>query len=295
MKTLVWTLGKVLMFLMIAIIGELLFIPLHLVIFYTMTNIFGFPEALLFEEWKLKANKSAPWTFAGSALVAAWIMTRFVDKRPFGSLGLKFHPYWWREFFVGSFIGSSLVASLMAFLSASGASARAPEGALELLKGKGLVALTLAFPWSLGVAMYQEVIVRGYGFQTLIGGVGIVPALLITSFLFALGHPPYPGAAIAAGLGGLLMAIAYLRTRSLWVPIGIHFAYDYVHYLLRLSYEANWASNGILALGVGIFAFLVSKFLKPHPHMEALWQQYIHPAQPWAQLKAWWARRKASP
>jgi len=291
MKTLLWALGKCLIFLALFFVSELPFIPLHFLIFYILTNLFGFPQELLLEEWRLKFNKGAPWTAAGASILAAWIMTRFLDKRPFGSLGLKFHPHWWREFLVGSLIGSSLVVLLMVFLSASGTLVRAPAGVLELLKGKVLVALTLALPFNLGVAIYQEILTRGYGFQTLIGGVGIVPALLITSFLFALGHPPYPGAAISAGLGGLLMGIAYLRTRSLWASLGTHFAFNYGHYLLQLSYEANWAANGILALGVGIFAFLISKFLNPHPQMEALWQQYIHPAQPWARLREWLANR----
>ncbi len=88
------------------------------------------------------------------------------------------------------------------------------------------------------------------------------------------------------------MGIAYLRTQSLWMPISIHFAFNYGHYLLQLSYEADWASNGILALGVGIFAFLVSKFLNPSPQMEALWRQYVPIAQPWAHLKSWWAKRR---
>lgn len=293
MRMLLWALGKCLIFVALFFVGELPFIPLHFLIFYLFTDLFGFPQELLLTEWHLKFNKSAPWTAAGAALLAAWIMTRFIDKRPFGSLGLKFHPHWWREFLLGLLIGSSLVMLLMVFLLASGTLVRTPVGTLELLKGKVLVALTLALPFNLGVAIYQEILARGYGFQTLIGGVGIVPALLITSFWFALGHPPYPGAAISAGLGGLLMGIAYLRSRSLWVPIGIHFAFNYGHYLLRLSYEANWASNGILALGVGMFAFLVSKFLNPHPQMEALWQQYVPIAQPWAHLKAWWAKRRS--
>lgn len=46
-------------------------------------------------------------------------------------------------------------------------------------------------------------------------------------------HLPNANATPAAGLsialtGGLLMGAAYLATRSLWLPIGIHFAWNVV-------------------------------------------------------------------
>lgn len=102
MKPLLWMLGKILIFHAIMIISELPFIPFHLLIFYILTSICGFSQEVLLEEWALKANKSAPWAVAGAALLASWIMARFVDKRPVASLGLKFHQLWWKELMWGA-------------------------------------------------------------------------------------------------------------------------------------------------------------------------------------------------
>ena len=294
MKPLLWMLGKILAFLAIMLIGELLFVPFHLLIFYMLTYICGFPQELLFEEWGLKANKSAPWTMAGAAILASWIMARFFDKRPLASLGLKFHPRWWKELLWGIFLGTGLVLFLVAILLALRLMQFEvfKEYQLEQERGRVLVTLGLALPFYAGVAVFEEVGARGYIFQTLIKGVGITPAFLLSSLWFAIGHQPYPWAPLSAGLGGLLMALAVWKTRSLWCSIGIHFAFNYLHYLLRLSYKPTWQSVIILATGVGLVTTALMKFPKPDLQMEALWQQYVLIAQPWAQLKAWWARHK---
>jgi len=34
-------------------------------------------------------------------------------------------------------------------------------------------------------------------------------------------------------------------------------------------------------------------WFRTHPEMEALWQQYVKPAQPWARLRErWWQKRR---
>jgi membrane protease YdiL (CAAX protease family) len=90
----------------------------------------------------------------------------------------------------------------------------------------------------LGVAAIEEIIFRGYLLQTLKAGLGALPALLITSILFGAGHlagglapAPSPPAPILAfvdtGMLGLLMGIGYLRSGTLWLPIGLHFAINF--------------------------------------------------------------------
>jgi membrane protease YdiL (CAAX protease family) len=292
MKALLLALGKSLAFIVLYFPCELVFIPFNFLAFYFLTGLVGFPEDLLFSEWRLKTNKAAPWTAALAALLAAWIMTRLVDRRPFGSLGLKFHPTWWKELLLGIFIGSGLVLLLMVSLSALGLLGTSRAYQSELERGRILVALALALPFHAGVAVYEEMMARGYVFQMLARGAGVAPAVIISSLYFAVGHHPYPWGPVSAGLGGLLMALAYWRTRSLWWPIGIHFAFDYLHYLLRLSYKLSWQSTAILAIGISLAVMVLMRFAKPHVQMESLWQQYVPIAQPWAQLKAWWARRK---
>ena len=92
----------------------------------------------------------------------------------------------------------------------------------------GLVLLDLAI--LLVAALAEEVIFRGYPFQRLIEGVGPVLATLIVSAVFAFRHLGNPDSSLASTLvtilAGWLLAMAYLRTRALWLPWGLHFAWN---------------------------------------------------------------------
>jgi len=77
---------------------------------------------------------------------------------------------------------------------------------------------------------------RGFIFQRLIGSVGRWPAQLIISGLFLLTHLNNPGmtgivrliASTNIFLASTLFGIAYIKTRSLAMPIGIHFMANFM-------------------------------------------------------------------
>ncbi len=88
------------------------------------------------------------------------------------------------------------------------------------------------------VAVFEETLFRGYLFQTLEGRWGSGAALTATSLLFGLAHlaNPAPGETSLQRLAGPLficleaglpLGAAYLLTRRWWLPIGIHWAWDY--------------------------------------------------------------------
>jgi membrane protease YdiL (CAAX protease family) len=68
--------------------------------------------------------------------------------------------------------------------------------------------------------------------QNLAQAWGLPAGLLISSVLFALGHLMNPGSGllpiIGLSLAGLLMAIGYVVTRRLWLPIGLHLSWNFV-------------------------------------------------------------------
>ena len=94
------------------------------------------------------------------------------------------------------------------------------------LASAGLAMLTLG-----AVTLAEELIARGYGFQRLMGAVGNSWASVITSVGFAgwlvwTGSPMRWGTALGVGtLFGMVLAMAYLRTRALWVGWGVHFGF----------------------------------------------------------------------
>ncbi|MET8406267.1 type II CAAX endopeptidase family protein [Streptomyces sp900116325] len=82
-----------------------------------------------------------------------------------------------------------------------------------------------------GAAVTEELVFRGVLFRHIERGTGTWIALVLTGTLFGLIHLLNANAtlwgaiAIAIEAGGLLTA-AYIATRKLWVPIGLHFGWN---------------------------------------------------------------------
>jgi hypothetical protein len=70
---------------------------------------------------------------------------------------------------------------------------------------------------------------RGYPFQIAIAAIGELPAALMLSVLYGILNVRLPGAgnaSMAVNIAlGLLLSMAYLRTRALWLPWGLHFGW----------------------------------------------------------------------
>lgn len=84
------------------------------------------------------------------------------------------------------------------------------------------------------VAVMEEVLFRGVLFRILEERAGTVISLVVSSLLFGATHLVNVNAtvwgALAIGLtGGAMLASAYVLTRSLWFPIGLHFAWNFTH------------------------------------------------------------------
>ncbi len=79
-------------------------------------------------------------------------------------------------------------------------------------------------------ALAEEMMFRGYPFQRLEEAIGPTGAIAVFSLLFAAVHLSNPGASplglLNTVLIGIVLAIAYLRTRALWLSWGIHFGWN---------------------------------------------------------------------
>ena len=67
----------------------------------------------------------------------------------------------------------------------------------------------------------EELAFRGVLFNRLKIRTGIVPAMIISSFIFAIGHEP--GGITSAFLFGVCMCILYLKTDNILIPMSVHF------------------------------------------------------------------------
>lgn len=72
--------------------------------------------------------------------------------------------------------------------------------------------------------IYEELFFRGYLLQAMVSAIGNLPAGLLSSLLFSVPHYLIGGwkYALLAGLLGIRTATATIRTRSLWLAIGLH-------------------------------------------------------------------------
>jgi membrane protease YdiL (CAAX protease family) len=147
------------------------------------------------------------------------------QRHPVKAMGLDLRPGWVREVALGAAIGwGGMVACVLPIALIGGLVITVYTTWQQF----ALIALDFAI---LAVAaLAEEVAFRGYPFQRLIDAVGPTAATIFISILFGLIHLNNPGATAASTLvtvfAGWLLALAYLRTRALWVAWGFHLAWN---------------------------------------------------------------------
>lgn len=81
--------------------------------------------------------------------------------------------------------------------------------------------------------IFEELVFRGVLFNRLKIRAGIVPAMIISSFIFAIGHDF--GGITSAFLFGICMCILYLKTDNILVTMSVHFINNLVAVILELT------------------------------------------------------------
>ncbi|GAA5126746.1 CPBP family intramembrane glutamic endopeptidase [Pseudonocardia adelaidensis] len=108
------------------------------------------------------------------------------------------------------------------------------------------------FGFMAAAAVTEEVVYRGILFRIVEERTGTWMALALTAVLFGLSHLLNPHAdlwgaiAIALEAGGMFAA-AYAATRSLWLPIGLHFGWNFtVAGVFGAEVSGNGTPQGLL-------------------------------------------------
>ncbi|HYY57065.1 MAG TPA: type II CAAX endopeptidase family protein [Pyrinomonadaceae bacterium] len=174
------------------------------------------------------------------AAVVGWLCGAVLEGLPFRALGWALHRGWLRDLLVGSLIGA-------ASLVLAGAIAAVPGGfsftlaAAAMLPAVAKTLLVSALIFILAGAA-EEVLFRGYALQTVLRSWPAWVALLPSSLAFAYVHLGNPNTVrgftfVNTALAGVWLAVAYLRTRSLWFPLGVHWSW-------------NWTMGAVVGLPV---------------------------------------------
>jgi membrane protease YdiL (CAAX protease family) len=166
-----------------------------------------------------------------SLTLATWLARRLFDRRSFRSLGFEPGGFAWRDLLVGFWLPGLLFGLIFGAEWALGWiriegwlwDSRPVLGVVALVGGSLAVFALVGF--------YEELTFRGYYLHNIRDGLGLAPAVLLSSLVFALAHAgnPFASWTSTAGLiaAGLFLAYAWVRTRRLWLPIGLHLGWNF--------------------------------------------------------------------
>jgi membrane protease YdiL (CAAX protease family) len=142
-------------------------------------------------------------------------------------------------------------------------------------------ALGLPFAIAIASAVGEELTFRGGIFRVLEDSFGTAIAVIVSAAVFGLMHALNPGAtevstAAIAIEAGVLLGLAYVATRNLWLPIGLHFGWNFTeggifgaavsghgyNGMIQVSLSGpDWLTGGKFGPEASIVAVLVSVVL----------------------------------
>jgi membrane protease YdiL (CAAX protease family) len=176
-------------------------------------------------------------SLAGALVVAKFALS--LEKESFASLGLRWDRRFARDLLLGALGGAGIIGTSAVIVFGAGGFY------FTRTSGVGVQSLLQGAWFYLAVAWFEEVLFRGYAFQRTIRGLGFTSSQWLFAVLFGLIHWGNPGmhgttkiwASLNIGLAAMLLGFCYLRTRSLALPIGVHFGW-------------NWTQGNLLGIGV---------------------------------------------
>ncbi len=268
------------------LIGVLLRVGVYAIIAF-LGYYFAFPLILLFLGTPVLVI-STLGTFAAAA-VANTLALRIYERGNLSDIGLGWTPASRRNLSLGMLggIGAALVVIVLPLALRLADFEPVPN---QRLQWPSLLFVSILLLFG---AVGEEMLFRGYGFQVLVRGIGPFATILPVAVLFGLAHSqnlnfgPLP--LFNTILWGVVLGYAYIRSGDLWLPIGLHFGWNWSLPLLGVNlsgftmdvtgYSMHWKvgeklsggaygpEGGLLttAVAIGLFFFLLKA---PIQHQE---------------------------
>lgn len=192
--------------------------------------------------------------FAVSAIVAlavGGLCAKFFDRVPYRSLGASLTKGWFPHLLVGLALGgATFLIALLITVVAGGI--KIDRNALSSSSDITATLVSTLVIFAVGAAS-EETLFRGYLLQTFLRSNHVKLGVALTAFLFASAHGANPGVNGLAWantlLAGVWFAVAYLKTRDLWLPFGIHLAWNWLQgpvFGISVSGITGFASDPLL-------------------------------------------------
>ena len=155
------------------------------------------------------------------------VLLKWIDKRPVTLLGTGFYKGFLKELSIGMIMGLIMGIGSATILWLTGWASFSLNGfSIDMLLYLLSVLVILVIS-----ASYEEILFRGYIFQSLIEGSNFWITLVVFSLLFGASH--IDNAEITAlgvaftVVAGVFLGLMYFKTRALWMCIGVHFMWNW--------------------------------------------------------------------
>lgn len=174
-----------------------------------------------------------------TATLVGWGCGAIFEELPFSALGWWPHRGWLKNVALGSLLGAASLLLAAGFTAVTRGIRFTFNAGAGTSIGKTVIVSLVIFVIA-GAA--EESLFRGYALQTFTRAKLAWLGVLLTSVPFAAAHLANPNVSrgftfINTAVAGVWLAAAYLRTRSLWFPLGLHWAW-------------NWTQASLLGLPV---------------------------------------------
>jgi membrane protease YdiL (CAAX protease family) len=162
---------------------------------------------------------------------SVYIARRWLDKRSFESLGLKLNRQALFDTLAG--IGITFVQMGFIYFVVFSLGWLTFEGFAWQFDPINTVVtnVLIFFIGFILVGWNEELLSRGYHLQTIASGLNLFWGVVISSAVFGILHLGNPNATWVSAAGiffaGLYLAYGYIRTKQLWLPIGLHIGWNF--------------------------------------------------------------------
>ncbi|MEZ4621220.1 MAG: type II CAAX endopeptidase family protein [Caldilineaceae bacterium] len=226
---------------------------------------------------------------AVSALLTVFAVTGLIERRNPAAIGLDL-----RRFVIDWLKGAGVGAAYLC----------AAVGILALLGGYRIHGVAFAGEALAGglllhflVGVFEETLFRGILFRFLEEGLGSWIALILTALFFGLSHWGNPHATVWSSIAialeaGILFGAVYMATRSLWVVMGLHTAWNFlqgtifgvavsgagapIDSLFQPIIQGNpWLTGGAFGIEASVIAVVLGLGLGSYFMVQAMRQQRI--------------------
>lgn len=185
-----------------------------------------------------------PQILCGAFCVTAYIYyVRLSERRVATELSFRGA---FRESAVGMIIGAAMFFAVLIIMLST--------GVIQVVGTHTWVSLVGPFSELILVSFFEEILFRGIIFRLVEKSFGTRKSLIVSALLFSAAHLPNAGFSVLAFavtvVAGLMFCAAYMQTRRLWLPIGIHFSWNFLSDGVFSLPTSGHLSKGLLQVQV---------------------------------------------